>query len=238
VPPDVRVVIVRTGIVLARDGGALARMLPSFELFAGGPLGTGRQWLSWIHRDDLVALITTALADPSYRGTYNGTAPRPVTQAQLCSSIGALLGKPRCGARGRGVCVWPGALGRRRLDWWLRQDRRRPCPCSAATGPDHPRFPSPQPPSWLPVPDFAISTLLGEGARVVLDGQRVLPSRTQQQGFRWGRAAARRHFAARAARGGGRRRRHSHAPPVPRLPRSARPPRRRRRRQPSLKPPS
>jgi NAD dependent epimerase/dehydratase family enzyme len=89
------VVIIRTGIVLARDGGALARMLPSFELFAGGPLGTGRQWLSWIHRDDLVGLMAEALRNPGYRGTYNGTAPRPVTMAQLCSSVGGVIGKPR-----------------------------------------------------------------------------------------------------------------------------------------------
>ena len=50
-------VIVRTGIVLARDGGVLGRMLPMFDLFAGGPLGTGKQWMSWIHRDDLVDLM-------------------------------------------------------------------------------------------------------------------------------------------------------------------------------------
>jgi NAD dependent epimerase/dehydratase family enzyme len=53
----VRVVLLRTGIVLARDGGVLAKMLPIFGLFAGGPLGSGRQWMSWIHREDLVDLM-------------------------------------------------------------------------------------------------------------------------------------------------------------------------------------
>ena len=57
VPGSVRVVLLRTGIVLARDGGVLGKMLPIFQLFAGGPLGSGKQWMSWIHREDLVDLM-------------------------------------------------------------------------------------------------------------------------------------------------------------------------------------
>lgn len=131
VPDGVRVVILRTGIVLAREGGALGRMLPVFQLFAGGPLGSGKQWVSWIHRDDLVELIVAALRKSSFSGAYNATAPKPVRMNEFCSALGGILGRP----------------------------------------------------SWLPVPDFALQGLLGEGAMVVLEGQRVLPSRAQQAGF-------------------------------------------------------
>jgi uncharacterized protein (TIGR01777 family) len=126
-----RVVVLRTGIVLAPEGGVIAKMRPVFDLFAGGPLGTGRQLVSWIHRDDLVELIINAVRDERYRGAYNATAPRPVTMADLCASVGKAIGRP----------------------------------------------------SWLPVPDFALTTLLGEGAQVVLSGQRVLPQRALSQGF-------------------------------------------------------
>ncbi|GAX78715.1 hypothetical protein CEUSTIGMA_g6153.t1 [Chlamydomonas eustigma] len=130
-PKDVRTVILRTGIVLAREGGALAKMLPIFQIFAGGPLGTGKQWMSWIHRDDLVELIVDTLQNTAYVGVFNATAPKPVRMAEFCSTLGALMGRP----------------------------------------------------SWLPVPDFALNTLLGEGAMVVLEGQKVLPTKTQQVGF-------------------------------------------------------
>ena len=90
----VRVAIIRTGIVLAREGGALGKMLPVFSAFAGGPLGTGRQWCSWIHRDDLVSLYIEALSNPSYVGPYNGTAPAPARMADLCAALGGVLGRP------------------------------------------------------------------------------------------------------------------------------------------------
>lgn len=90
----VRVVVVRTGIVLAREGGALGKMLPVFSAFAGGPLGTGRQWCSWIHRDDLVDLYLEALKNPTYKGAYNGTAPAPARMADLCAALGGVLGRP------------------------------------------------------------------------------------------------------------------------------------------------
>jgi uncharacterized protein len=89
-----RVVIVRAGIVLSREGGALGRMLPVFNAFAGGPLGTGTQWCSWIHRDDLVSLYLAALGDKTYEGVYNGTAPNPVRMAELCAALGGALGRP------------------------------------------------------------------------------------------------------------------------------------------------
>jgi hypothetical protein len=88
-----RLVIVRTGIVLGM-GGALAKMLPPFKMFAGGPIGTGRQWFSWIHRDDLVNLILFALNHPEIEGVLNGTAPNPVRMNELAQTLGEVLNRP------------------------------------------------------------------------------------------------------------------------------------------------
>ena len=127
----IRVAIIRTGIVLGEGGGAIAKMLTPFKLYAGGPIGSGRQWFSWIHREDLVNIFIKALLDPSMKGVYNGTAPNPLRMKEFCETIGEVLDRP----------------------------------------------------SWLPVPDFAIEALLGDGAVVVLKGQKVLPERTQATGF-------------------------------------------------------
>lgn len=129
---DVRLVILRFGIVLG-DGGALAKMLPPFKLFAGGPIGSGRQWFSWIHRDDLVNLIIDALTRNDMEGVFNATAPNPVRMSEFCQTLGDVLNRP----------------------------------------------------SWLPVPSIAIEALLGEGAKVVLEGQNVLPERTTSCGFNY-----------------------------------------------------
>ncbi|HIK29506.1 MAG: TIGR01777 family oxidoreductase [Oscillatoriaceae bacterium SKW80] len=88
-----RLVILRTGIVLG-NGGALAKMLLPFKLFVGGPLGSGRQWFSWIHRDDMVALILKALKDPAMTGIFNATAPNPVRMAELCQTLGQVMHRP------------------------------------------------------------------------------------------------------------------------------------------------
>ncbi|NJM65355.1 MAG: TIGR01777 family protein [Acaryochloris sp. RU_4_1] len=88
-----RLVIFRLGIVLGM-GGALAKMLPPFQLFAGGPLGTGQQWFSWVHRDDLVDFIVEALTDTSKSGVYNATAPNPVRMKELCDTLGKVLHRP------------------------------------------------------------------------------------------------------------------------------------------------
>lgn len=128
----VRLVIVRLGIVLG-NGGALAKMIPPFKLFAGGPIGTGKQWFSWIHREDLVNLILQALTQPQMEGVYNATAPNPVRMAEFSHTLGEVMHRP----------------------------------------------------SWLPVPGFALETLLGDGAKVVLEGQQVLPKRTQTTGFQY-----------------------------------------------------
>ncbi|CCI28850.1 conserved hypothetical protein [Microcystis aeruginosa PCC 9809] len=125
-----RLVILRTGIVLG-NGGALGKMIPPFKLFAGGPIGSGRQWFSWIHRDDLINLIIYCLDRQGISGTFNATAPNPVRMKEFCQILGEVMNRP----------------------------------------------------SWLPVPDFALEILLGEGAKIVLEGQEVLPKATQAIGF-------------------------------------------------------
>jgi uncharacterized protein len=89
-----RVVCVRTGLVVERDGGALPQMLPPFRLFAGGPVGSGRQYWSWIHRDDWVALVQWAIATRVVSGAINATAPSPVTNAAFASALGRAMHRP------------------------------------------------------------------------------------------------------------------------------------------------
>ena len=89
-----RVIRLRTGIVLARDGGALAKMAPPFKLFAGGPLGSGKQWLSWIHIEDEVGLILFLLEHPHAHGAVNATAPNPTTMREFCKTLGRVLHRP------------------------------------------------------------------------------------------------------------------------------------------------
>jgi hypothetical protein len=89
-----RVVLLRTGIVLDPREGALAKMLTPFRLFAGGPFGSGRQFMSWIHRDDWVSLARWAVETPGVRGPLNLTAPRPVTNADFARALGRALGRP------------------------------------------------------------------------------------------------------------------------------------------------
>ena len=127
-----RLAILRLGIVLGM-GGALAKMLPPFKLFAGGPLGTGKQWFSWVHREDVVDLILYALQNPQVEGVLNATAPNPVRMNELCQTLGEVLKRP----------------------------------------------------SWLPVPGFALEMLLGDGAKLVLEGQKVLPKQTLASGFQY-----------------------------------------------------
>ncbi|WP_330203765.1 thylakoid membrane protein ThyD [Cyanobacterium sp. DS4] len=123
----VRLAIFRLGIVLG-NGGALAKMIPPFKIFAGGPIGSGKQWFSWVHIDDVVNMIENALTSDNIEGIFNATAPYPVTMNQLCETLGNVLKRP----------------------------------------------------SWLPVPSIALELLLGDGAKVVLEGQKVLPQKTQE----------------------------------------------------------
>jgi uncharacterized protein (TIGR01777 family) len=128
----IRLVILRIGIVLG-NGGALGKMIGPFKMFAGGPIGSGRQWFSWIHREDLVNLIIEAIKRQDLEGTFNATAPNPVKMTELCQTLGEEMHRP----------------------------------------------------SWLPVPDFVLELILGDAAKVVLEGQQVLPKQTQAIGFQY-----------------------------------------------------
>ncbi len=86
-----RVVLVRIGIVLGRDGGALAKMLPPFRLGMGGPLGSGKQWMPWIALHDLVRLIVFAAEQEKAQGALNAVSPEPVTNAQFTEALGQAL---------------------------------------------------------------------------------------------------------------------------------------------------
>ncbi|MBI1814456.1 MAG: TIGR01777 family protein [Deltaproteobacteria bacterium] len=90
----VRVVRLRLGVVLGDGGGALARMVLPFKLYAGGPLGSGQQWLSWIHRDDVVGLIRFALEHDTIAGALNATAPDPQRMRDFCQTLGKVMGRP------------------------------------------------------------------------------------------------------------------------------------------------
>lgn len=89
-----RVVIIRTGVVLGRNGGALAKMLPLFKLGLGGPVGSGKQYMSWIHIEDLANMYVEALKNDQTKGVLNGTAPYPATNAEFTKLMGKVLKRP------------------------------------------------------------------------------------------------------------------------------------------------
>lgn len=126
----VRVCLLRTGVVLGQ-GGALQRMLPPFKLALGGPIGSGKQWFSWVHLDDMVAIIGFLLAHEVLTGVFNATAPEPVTNAVFTQALGRALHRP----------------------------------------------------VLLPMPGFVLRLILGEGAELLCEGQRVVPMRLQEAGF-------------------------------------------------------
>jgi uncharacterized protein (TIGR01777 family) len=128
-----RVAVVRTGMVLHPEGGALGKMLLPFKLGAGGPLGSGEQWTPWIHRDDWVGLMRWMLAEPAARGAFNASAPEPVRNAEFTRALGRALRRP----------------------------------------------------AFMPVPAFALRVLFGEMAEILLTGQRAVPARATETGFRF-----------------------------------------------------
>jgi uncharacterized protein len=92
--PVTRVVLVRSGIVLDRDAGALPRMALPFRLFGGGRLGSGRQYISWIHRNDWTGMVRWAIANASVTGPLNATAPNPVMNMEFARTLGRVLRRP------------------------------------------------------------------------------------------------------------------------------------------------
>jgi len=92
--PFARVVIIRFGVVLANDGGALAKLLLPFRLGAGGPMGSGRQWMPWVDRDDILRIIEWSIDRDATRGTYNATAPNPARNRDFARALGRVLHRP------------------------------------------------------------------------------------------------------------------------------------------------
>jgi uncharacterized protein (TIGR01777 family) len=90
----VRLAIIRIGVVLDKEGGALKKMLTPFKMFVGGPVGSGKQYVSWIHHEDLVGLFLLALDRPDVRGPMNGTAPQPLTNKEFSKALGRALHRP------------------------------------------------------------------------------------------------------------------------------------------------
>lgn len=89
-----RVVLCRFGIVLGREGGALAKMVPAFRNFLGSALGSGRQWMSWIHQEDLLRIFSFLLENPEISGPVNCVSPNPVQNAEFAKVLGRTLGRP------------------------------------------------------------------------------------------------------------------------------------------------
>jgi uncharacterized protein (TIGR01777 family) len=90
----VRRIVIRSGIVFSRDGGALPRLLLPFRLFVGGPMGHGRQWYSWIHYLDHVRALRFLIENDTAAGAFNLTAPNPVTNGELAKKIGRIMHRP------------------------------------------------------------------------------------------------------------------------------------------------
>lgn len=90
----VRVCLQRTGLVLSKDGGLLARMLPPFRLGMGARVGDGKQWMSWVHIEDLIAIMLRLLRDEQMRGPYNATSPQPVTNTEFTRTLASVLHRP------------------------------------------------------------------------------------------------------------------------------------------------
>ena len=131
--PACRVVVTRTGVVLSPSGGALAKMLPFFRAGIGGPVAGGRQYVPWVHIDDVVAALLFCLDNADATGGVNVTAPRPVDNAELSKALGHALHRP----------------------------------------------------AVLPVPTLALKLLYGEMSEIVTTGQRAVPRRLEQLGFRF-----------------------------------------------------
>jgi uncharacterized protein len=128
----IRTVLLRTGIVLSKDGGALATMLTPFKLGVGGVVGSGKQWMSWIALDDHVNAINYVIDNENIRGAVNSTSPQPVTNQEFTKTLGEVLYRP----------------------------------------------------TFLPLPEFAVSMVLGEmGDELLLTSTKVLPKRLQDAGF-------------------------------------------------------
>jgi uncharacterized protein (TIGR01777 family) len=128
-----RTAILRVGVVLGKGGGALQKMLLPFKLGVGGPVGFGKQVMSWIHMDDLVNLYIEAATNEKYEGIVNAVSPNPKTNKEFSKTLGKVLGRP----------------------------------------------------AFMPVPTPVLELALGEMSQIVIDGQKVIPTVAQKNGFNY-----------------------------------------------------
>ena len=89
-----RVAVMRFGVVLGKNGGALAKMIPAFRSFAGGPIGSGEQWFPWIHLEDLISAVMFIIKNQDIKGPVNFCAPNPVRNRDFAKALGRILGRP------------------------------------------------------------------------------------------------------------------------------------------------
>jgi len=139
-----RVCLLRTGVVLAAEGGALEKMRLPFKLGLGGPIGSGEQYMSWIHLDDMVAGICFLMTNDQCSGPFNLTAPQPVTNKAFVSAFASALNRP----------------------------------------------------AFMPMPGFALKVIMGEAADMLLTGQRVIPQKLLEAGFKFKFDSVDKAFAA------------------------------------------
>jgi uncharacterized protein len=132
-PLGLRVVLMRTGVVLGRDAEVVKRLALPFRLFVGGPLGSGKQWLAWVHLDDIVGLYRLAVENEAAQGPLNAVAPDTRRMKDVAKEVGRVLGRP----------------------------------------------------SWAPAPAFALKTVLGEQADLVLHGRKAVPQRALALGYQY-----------------------------------------------------
>lgn len=129
-----RSVIVRTGVVVGKDGGVIQNIKTPFSLGLGGPIGSGKQWFPWVHVDDMAGIILHAVENDRVSGILNGTAPNPVHSEEFTKAYASALHRPHL----------------------------------------------------IPLPSYAVNTMFGqEGGRILLDGQKVLPKRTLELGYKF-----------------------------------------------------
>ena len=130
---NIQELMAASDLVIGKGGGAIQKFIPPFQFFAGGPLGSGRQYFPWVYLDDVAAAILFSLKNNALSGPVNVTAPESLTMSQFCRQLGKAMHRP----------------------------------------------------SWASVPGFVLRILLGEMSNMILTGQRAVPRKLEQAGYRF-----------------------------------------------------